>query len=546
MKNFKKLLALVIAGAMTIGSMSMGTFAAAGDRTADTAITITNLEKGDDVNLYKILKWTDGVGWELADGYSSLSSNANIAKLINGSQSEKVELTKDDIEAITTAAKAANNGTKYENIANATFTQDVELGMYLALVEPNTAGVLYNPIIVSADYSQKDPNTNSIDASKATMGETAVAKKDTVTVTKVADNIDHNTNDYVKFTVTTTIPAYSDSYTNLKFNVGDKLSTGLTGVVDSDTHKFEVSSGSVTYTGAPSNGFKEFTLVFDPAKIGALVTPQPVTITYWAQVTSDAPKQVNQEDNDVTVTYSNNPQDDTDYDELYDETRHYTFDIDGQLFGDSSKKTAEVVKVGVDQDGKWIEETVTLSNTTQHSALAGAEFGLYPKETTTFDDAHLYKNKQYPNGCKIKTTADGLMEIKGLDAGEYILKEISAPKGYIKDTGNHPVVITPTYETEKYTKTFDSGKTCEYDVQVLKSYTVTIDGTTTSYENTLVGPSITEVTHVSGSSAEIKNTKGVELPSTGGVGTTIFYVVGAILVLGAGVILVTRRRVNAN
>ena len=44
---------------------------------------------------------------------------------------------------------------------------------------------------------------------------------------------------------------------------------------------------------------------------------------------------------------------------------------------------------------------------------------------------------------------------------------------------------------------------------------------------------------------KVVNEKGTELPSTGGFGTTIFYVVGTILVLGAGILLVTRRRMNA-
>ena len=44
----------------------------------------------------------------------------------------------------------------------------------------------------------------------------------------------------------------------------------------------------------------------------------------------------------------------------------------------------------------------------------------------------------------------------------------------------------------------------------------------------------------------VVNNAGTELPSTGGIGTTIFYVIGAILVIGAGVVLVTRRRMNAN
>jgi len=46
------------------------------------------------------------------------------------------------------------------------------------------------------------------------------------------------------------------------------------------------------------------------------------------------------------------------------------------------------------------------------------------------------------------------------------------------------------------------------------------------------------------SDSELVNTKGVELPATGGMGTTIFYVIGAILVLGAGILLVTRRRMD--
>ena len=43
----------------------------------------------------------------------------------------------------------------------------------------------------------------------------------------------------------------------------------------------------------------------------------------------------------------------------------------------------------------------------------------------------------------------------------------------------------------------------------------------------------------------IDNNKGQELPSTGGIGTTIFYVVGTVLVLGAAVVLITRRRMDA-
>ena len=137
------------------------------------------------------------------------------------------------------------------------------------------------------------------------------------------------------------------------------------------------------------------------------------------------------------------------------------------------------------------------------------------------------------------------MEIKGLDEGTYILKEISAPAGYIKDQNEHTIVIDATYSEKEYSKVIN-GKTVYYKVKTLDSYTVTIDGKKTStYTMTLSGPAISSVTP-GDSSSEIQNTKGVELPSTGGMGTTLFYAIGAILVLGAGILLVSKRRMSAN
>lgn len=93
-----------------------------------------------------------------------------------------------------------------------------------------------------------------------------------------------------------------------------------------------------------------------------------------------------------------------------------------------------------------------------------------------------------------KTVAAGAVVIKGVDLDTYTLVETVAPAGYnlLKDTVS--VVV--------------------------------------SKDNKLV--------------VDVPNNSGVELPSTGGIGTTIFYVLGAILVLAAGVILVTRKRMSMN
>ena len=77
----------------------------------------------------------------------------------------------------------------------------------------------------------------------------------------------------------------------------------------------------------------------------------------------------------------------------------------------------------------------------------------------------------------------------------------------------------------------------------LNTYTITIDGKNTStytatYDKEGKVTTIATTTTVT----EIKNTKLSALPSTGGIGTTIFYVVGAILMVGAAVLLITKRR----
>ena len=141
------------------------------------------------------------------------------------------------------------------------------------------------------------------------------------------------------------------------------------------------------------------------------------------------------------------------------------------------------------------------------AALDGAEFELFfAPETGNSENplTFVLENGVYrydPEGTvtRIKPTGtDATAKIIGLDNASYILKEVVVPKGY--------------------------NKAADTKVSGLSK----VDAEETS---------ITTVT--------IKNLKGAELPSTGGMGTTIFYVVGAVLVIGAGVVLIARRRMNS-
>ena len=121
--------------------------------------------------------------------------------------------------------------------------------------------------------------------------------------------------------------------------------------------------------------------------------------------------------------------------------------------------------------------------------------------------------------------------------------------GFIKAQEPIPVVITAdiTEDVEIVDEVDYDGTPVEvtYYTNVLNGYTVTVGGGTTTYEirnSKYIATSV--AIDPDSSDGELVNTKGVELPATGGIGTTIFYVIGAILVLGAGILLVTRRRMD--
>ena len=113
---------------------------------------------------------------------------------------------------------------------------------------------------------------------------------------------------------------------------------------------------------------------------------------------------------------------------------------------------------------------------------------------------------------KTDTIVAGFSEIQGLKAGTYYLEEVQAPDGFNKIAGRIAITIS------------DAG-------------VATIDGK--------VGSLVVDSTDNTRAFAIVNNT-GAELPSTGGIGTTIFYVVGGILMLGAAVILVTRKKVSSS
>ena len=125
---------------------------------------------------------------------------------------------------------------------------------------------------------------------------------------------------------------------------------------------------------------------------------------------------------------------------------------------------------------------------------------------------------------EVEVDDKGVLIIKGINSdGNYELTESQAPEGYNKLQGPVKITVQPTSET-----TTSTTKYLDEHGNVTNEKTNTV----VTYTNEKLAETL----------IPILNTTGSQLPSTGGIGTTIFYLIGAILVIGAGVVFVTRRR----
>lgn len=558
MKRFKKMMALVIASVMTVSTISA--FAATGDfsSTPESSIEVSDLVAGDGAKYIQLLKEDPNVtgGWNWADGIASLvtaGATADDPSTLGGLTIANIT------DGITDAEAAAiANAVKTGSFTNMTVTgttasaESLDPGLYYVAVTPgSTNDYIYNPIFVGADYYE---GGNTISASSS-YSSRVIAKKQPIDVEKEMDEekqVDVKVGDVVAFTITTNIPSFTDAYTDKTFKIQDTLQTGL---------EFkEITSFTVAgYSPAENTDYTftsdatGFTYDFkDDGTDGFLdtVLGNPlVTIKYTATVTSTADFNVTEMDNEVKLTYTHSYTTDDDEKTITDKTRHYTFSIDAGLLGTTGSSleehTEDLIKVGVDANNNPIYTSNATSRTidggTTVAALENATFRFEAVEDTDYPDA-------YANGytaITVTTNAAGELNIKGLDEGVYKLTELTAPAGFIIDTTPHYVAIMPTYGTDedgvKYLISYSIGwgdTAAAAKAGIVKSYTMQNDG---EYTVTKI-----EKSNITGSDTQIKNTRGLQLPSTGGMGTTLFYIIGAVLVLGAGILLVTRRRMSAN
>ena len=131
---------------------------------------------------------------------------------------------------------------------------------------------------------------------------------------------------------------------------------------------------------------------------------------------------------------------------------------------------------------------------------------------------------------ELESDANGLFKVIGLDDGTYFLKETLAPSGY--NTLAEPIKLVISANTNN--GQLGSGQTTE-----LETIYVTVGSDPAASGATTFGDPATGTVNIT-----VENNRGTTLPGTGGIGTTIFYVVGGGLMVAAAILLITKKRME--
>ena len=534
-KVIKKLLAALLAVAM-VCAMAIPAFAENSEGDVDSHHTYSAFQifkgdvEGNNIKDFKIsnVDWGSNIINNSDDFLNKLREADHIGALFTNAKSAQEVLAvisqwhDSDDYSIAFARFVCHY--LYSNDANPTYV--VRAGSNALTIPEAKAG--YYLFVDTTDFSKDDSyhsyNSFLLMVTKGNWNVPITPKAEKPTVEKkVYDNpdgtstggfgssADHAINEKFQFQLTATLPdstnrAY-DYYDKYSVIFHDTLSDGITYDKDDELDSVVIKSNGNTYNITDSSKYtidttdlesqNSFVVNIDVKACAKdagfdLNDGATITVTYTAHLNDKA--YVNTAGgstsniNKVYLTYSNNPKDES-----------------------SIGKTPESTPVYV--------YTYQLNNTKHQDteegpALEGACFRLYSDEACTDQsEVQLYQKDgfYYPikdvlgkEAVEMKSAANGTFNVKGLDAGTYYLKEITPPDGY---------------------------SACK-EIPV----TIKADHSRNDQVN-LEGSNLTN---------DIVNIKagGITLPSTGGIGTTLFYVVGGGLMVAAIVLLVTKKRME--
>ena len=302
-------------------------------------------------------------------------------------------------------------------------------------------------------------------------------KNEYITDTKTVAKTNYNIGDKVLYTITVTIPATTD------FTLPVTVHDNLQDVLKLDKDSVAVKNGESNFTtfsvtdpvaSTTKTGFNTFDIVLNINSLANATTATTLTITYEAELlkTAAADTELVNEEFTEYSDYTTKPKD--------VKVKTFDFDLKKTFVGATTQSNFEATFALFESDG-----------TTAINLI----------EDTAYEKYHRPDSTESATANTFKVKGGGTVNVKGLAAGTYTVKETATSAGY-------------NMLTDVITVTIDANGDVSY----------------TCGSNTGSGE------------IPVENNAGSELPSTGGIGTTIFYIAGAVLVLGAAAIVIARRK----
>ena len=497
-KAMKKLMAALLAVAM-VCAMAIPAFAAGSSSTSTAPVT----------TLYTIAAPHNGHTYEIYQIFTgdydalqpSMLTNIKWGKNGTGTAGEAVEQTV--LDALSKVASYTSDRDKLDVIDKyVTLTNPVETitnggsvevvgGYYLIKDKDGSvpSSETYTPYIVSVVGNVTiEPKSNEVPKFTKKLKDT---NDTTGVITGWQDSADYDIGDKIPFRLQGTVSKDYDSYKTYYYAFHDVEEKGLTFdpssvkvFVGDEVNGTEITTGYTVVTNKADGC--TFEIVFDDLKKVTGVTANSIiTVTYESTLNTDAVLGAQGNVNTAKLEYSNNPRGKGTGTTPWDNVIVFTY---------------KVVVNKVDQD---------------NNPLVGAQFTL---------------TKKTKNGTDVVKTmtidsSETQFTLSGLDDGDYTLTETVTPAHYntispITFTVNADHTITWGAESRDSILTSLSGNTASGEITFTPN---TADGTLTT---------------------NVVNKIGTTLPGTGGIGTTIFYVIGGGLMVAAAILLITKKRME--
>lgn len=504
MKLFKKLASFILAFAMVM-AIAMPSVVMAAD--GKSTITIDGFTAGSEYVAYKLFNATDdGNGhfsYTVNSKYETVlqevtkkTTSAEIVKYLDSIKDNAAAVRKfaDDVYAKVKAKEVDYTAT------NGTF-DNVDQGYYL--IAQTKVGTTEAYSLVMLGTAGKKALKVTPKTGVPTFEKKIKEKNDSTGVESGwQDASDYDIGDDVPFKLTGTVSDKYDNYKTYYYAFHDKMDPTLQFNANSVVVKIdgvEVAKDKYTLNTTTTDGCT-FEVVFNDLKKVSPNKPGKVTVEYTATLKDNAKLGSEGNFNKGKLEFNNNP--------------YYE--------GEGKPETPG--------ETPWDEVVVftykLIANKTdgQGNALAGAGFTLYKFDATAND---------YVEVKKIDAGTTTKFEFTGADAGKYKLVETTVPAGYNK-ADDLVFEVKGTYEAVNTVDPFKAPKLTKLEI-------LDANGNIISGENKVFTTNLVEGT----ATTNIKNLTGSELPSTGGMGTTVLYAAGTLMILAAAAFLVMKKKAES-